>query len=269
MPAVGAERVQKVIARSGLTSRRGAEQMIRDGRVCVDGRPVQLGDRITAGQALLIDNKPVRWQASPVGGDNEGGDRVFLYHKPEHELCTRDDPRGRRTVFDGLSEGGVDTTGRLVLVGRLDFNTSGLLLLTNSGDLANQLAHPSYGLQREYLCRVHGTVTPSTIKKLLSGIVIDGKSARFLCVERTGGTGGTNQWFTVVLGEGRYREVRRLWQAVGCTVTRLKRVRFGPLQLPRNLRPGQWRELSASQVNHLRQTAHRAAHFSANRSSNP
>jgi 23S rRNA pseudouridine2605 synthase len=223
--------------------------------VRVDGRVAQLGDHIALGQVLSVDHKQLNW--TPTAGDDAEHENaeVIIYHKPEQELCTRNDPKGRRTVFDGLSERGVDTARRLLLVGRLDYNTSGLLLLTDSGVLANQIAHPSHGLQREYLCRVHGNVTPTDIKRLLSGVVVDGKRAKFLRLQRSDDAGGANQWFKVVLGEGRYREVRKLWQAVGGTVTRLKRIRFGPQELPRRLRPGQWRSLSRSEVDALWQAA--------------
>ena len=173
----------------------------------------------------------------PVARPNSAPARVLLYHKPVGELVTRSDPGGRRTVFDSLPP------GRWVAVGRLDLNSSGLLLLTDSGDLANRLMHPRYGLEREYVARVRGTLQSYEEKKLLHGIPLDGVLARFESVRSDRASEGTNQWYRVVLKEGRNREVRRLFEALGHPVSRLVRVRYGPLELPADLAPGRWIEL--------------------------
>ena len=177
-----------------------------------------------------MDGKPVsRPGAAPT--------RVLLYHKPVGQLVTRSDPQGRATVFDQLPP------GRCVAVGRLDLNSSGLLLLTDSGDLANRLMHPRYGLEREYVARIRGALQPYEERKLLQGIPLDGEPARFQSVRSDRESGGTNRWYRVVLKEGRNREVRRLFEALGHPVSRLVRVRYGPLELPADLAPGRWREL--------------------------
>ena len=163
---------------------------------------------------------------------------MLLYHKPVGELVTRSDPGGRRTVFDSLP------AGRWVAVGRLDLNSSGLLLLTDSGDLANRLMHPRYGLEREYVARIRGALQPSEQHRLLHGVELDGVEAKFESVRSDRESGGTNQWYRVVLKEGRNREVRRLFEAVGHPVSRLVRVRYGPLELPQDLAPGRWREMA-------------------------
>jgi 23S rRNA pseudouridine2605 synthase len=180
--------------------------------------------------SVAVDGKAVRAAASTAP-------RVLLYHKPVGELVTRRDPGGRRTVFDSLP------SGRWVAVGRLDLNSSGLLLLTDSGDLANRLMHPRYGLEREYVARIRGALQAYEERKLLQGVPLDGEPARFESVRSDRESGGTNRWYRVVLREGRNREVRRLFEAVGHPVSRLVRVRYGPLELPADLAPGRWREL--------------------------
>jgi 23S rRNA pseudouridine2605 synthase len=196
----------------------------------VNGQVAKLGDRAAPADAILVDgNRVARREASIP--------RVLLYHKPVGELVTRSDPQGRRTVFDSLPQ------GRWVTVGRLDLNSSGLLLLTDSGELANRLMHPRYGLEREYVARIRGALQPAEEKKLLQGISLEGNPARFESVRSDRESEGSNQWYRVVLKEGRNREVRRLFEAVGHPVSRLIRVRYGPLELPRDLAPGSWREL--------------------------
>jgi 23S rRNA pseudouridine2605 synthase len=180
--------------------------------------------------SVAVDGKAVRAAASTAP-------RVLLYHKPVGELVTRRDPGGRRTVFDSLP------SGRWVAVGRLDLNSSGLLLLTDSGDLANRLMHPRYGLEREYVARIRGALQAYEERKLLQGVPLDGEPARFESVRSDRESGGTNRWYRVVLKEGRNREVRRLFEALGHPVSRLVRVRYGPLELPADLAPGRWREL--------------------------
>jgi 23S rRNA pseudouridine2605 synthase len=219
-----------VLAAAGLGSRREIETWIEAGRVAVNGKVAQLGDRATPGDAILLDGKPF---ALP----ETSKPRVLLYHKPVGQLVTRSDPQGRATVFEQLPP------GRWVAVGRLDLNSSGLLLLTDSGDLANRLMHPRYGLEREYIARIRGALQPSEERKLLQGIPLDGVPARFESVRSDREGEGTNRWYRVVLKEGRNREVRRLFEALGHPVSRLVRVRYGPLELPADLAPGRWIEL--------------------------
>jgi 23S rRNA pseudouridine2605 synthase len=218
------------LAGAGLGSRREIETWIEAGRVSVNGNVAKLGDRATPSDAVLVDGKPVSRPGAAQA-------RVLLYHKPVGQLVTRSDPQGRATIFDQLPP------GRWVAVGRLDLNSSGLLLLTDSGDLANRLMHPRYGLEREYVARVRGTLQSYEEKKLLQGIDLDGIPARFESVRSDRASEGTNQWYRVVLKEGRNREVRRLFEALGHPVSRLIRVRYGPLELPADLAPGRWREI--------------------------
>jgi 23S rRNA pseudouridine2605 synthase len=190
----------------------------------------ELGARALPSDEIRVDGKPVaRPGAHPP--------RVLLYHKPVGELVTRSDPAGRRTVFAALPP------GRWVAVGRLDLNSSGLLLLTDSGELANRLMHPRYGLEREYAARVRGELAAGEKKQLLEGIALDGEPARFERIEIYREGEGSNRWYRVILKEGRNREVRRLFEALGHPVSRLVRLRYGPVDLPRDLAPGRWREL--------------------------
>jgi 23S rRNA pseudouridine2605 synthase len=219
-----------LLAAAGLASRREIETWIEAGRISINGKVAKLGDRATAQDTILVDGRPVERPKA-------AGARVLLYHKPVGELVTRSDPQGRKTVFEQLPP------GRWVAVGRLDLNSSGLLLLTDSGELANRLMHPRYGLEREYVARIRGTLQSYEEKKLLQGIDLDGVPARFESVRSDRASEGTNQWYRVVLKEGRNREVRRLFEAVGHPVSRLVRVRYGPLELPADLAPGRWIEL--------------------------
>lgn len=231
-PAPGAERIQKLLAAAGLGSRREVEQWIAAGRVHVGGEVARLGDRATVADRITVDGKPVPLASAGTRL------RVLLYHKPVGELVTRSDPAGRPTVFSRLPP------GRWVAVGRLDVNTSGLLLLTDSGELANRLMHPRYAVEREYLARVRGTLDRRSLQKLRAGIDLDDGPAAFESIEpRDGKTEGANRWYRVALREGRKREVRRLFEAVGAPVSRLIRVRYGPVCLPRDLAPGSWREM--------------------------
>jgi len=226
------ERLQKLLAAAGHGSRREIESWIEAGRVSVSGRTARLGERALRGDEIAIDGKPVRLAAARPG-------RLLIYHKPVGELVTRSDPQGRPTVFSRLPP------GRWVAVGRLDINSSGLLLLTDSGELANRLMHPRYEIEREYAVRVQGTLSREDLEKLARGVHLDDGAAAFariaLADERTAPS--ANRWYRVVLGEGRKREVRRLFEAVGARVSRLIRVRYGSIELPRDLAPGQWREL--------------------------
>jgi 23S rRNA pseudouridine2605 synthase len=196
----------------------------------VDGKVAELGQRAVPGQDIAVDGKPVK---APSGA----ADRVLLYHKPVGEMVTRSDPEGRPTVFARLPP------GRWVAVGRLDINTSGLLLLTDSGELANRLMHPRYEVEREYAARVHGILDERTLERLRRGVPLEDGPAAFDRIEASAGKGGTNRWYRVVLREGRNREVRRLFEAVGARVSRLVRVRYGTIELPRDLAAGAWREL--------------------------
>jgi len=227
------EKLHKVLARAGLGSRRHIETWIEQGRVTVNGEVAALGARVDAADLLAVDGRPVS-QAPDLAP------RLIAYHKPTGELVTRGDPRGRPTVFQSLP--GLPG-GRWIAVGRLDINTSGLLLLTNDGALANRLMHPRANLEREYLARVHGEVSAATLRRLKAGVPLDGQAAAFKSITRIGPNTGGNRTFRVVLTEGRNREVRRLWEAVGCSVSRLKRIRFGPVTLPRDLEPGRYRDL--------------------------
>jgi len=228
------ERLQKLLANAGLGSRREIEQWIRDGLVKVNGKVAKLGDRAVASDELSVDGRPVGQQRL------KGHERfVILYNKPEGEVVTRNDPAGRRTVFDRLPK---TPQGRWITVGRLDINSSGLLLLTNDGELANRLMHPKYNIDREYAVRVHGHVSEDMVRQLVSGVMLEDGEARFEDVVQSGGE-GINQWFHVAIMEGRKREVRRMWEAVGAEVSRLKRVRYGPIILDSAVKAGQWREL--------------------------
>ena len=231
---VDTERLQKLLANAGLGSRRQLESLIADGRVKVNGRVAKLGDRASADDRIEVDGRPV------------GGKRllahprfVLMYNKPEGEVVTRNDPEGRKTVFSRLPK---LAAGRWIAVGRLDVNSAGLLLFTNDGELANRLMHPRYQIDREYAVRVNGEVTDDMVRQLVSGVELEDGPARFEDVVDSGGE-GANHWFHLVIMEGRKREVRRLWEAVGVTVSRLKRVRYGPIILDSSVKVGQYREL--------------------------
>jgi len=215
-----------------------------EGRVTVDGRRAALGDRAGVQDRIEIDGRPVslRPPAAPV--------RVLLYHKPVGELVTRQDPGGRATVFDRLPR---PKHGRWVSIGRLDLNTSGLLLLTDSGALANRMMHPRYEVEREYLVRVLGSLSAAATRALRQGVTLEDGKAAFARLDplREDARDAANRWYRVILREGRNREVRRLFEAVGAKVSRLMRVRFGTLRLPRSLRPGHWIELDAEQCAQL------------------
>ena len=238
------QKLQKVLANLGLGSRRKMEQWIEEGRVTVDGSVATLGDRVYAGQALRLDGKPLEVDAAEQV-------RVLLYHKPVREVCSRDDPEGRKTVFERLPK---LKSGRWISVGRLDFNTSGVLLFTTDGALANALMHPSSAIEREYLVRVMGRVDEPMLERLKDGVELDDGPARFSDIQEGGGD-GINRFFYVVLMEGRNREVRRLWESQGTTVSRLKRVRYGEVFLPSKLKKGQWLELPQRDVDVIYQMA--------------
>jgi len=240
------EKLHKVLARAGLGSRRQIEQWIENGRISVDGRPAAVGDRIGLNAKVSIDGRTI--PLAPA----TNRPRVLLYYKPVGEVCTRNDPDGRPTVFTALPR---IRDGRWIAIGRLDLNSSGLLLFTNNGDLANALMHPSTEIQREYIVRVFGEFEERDFERLKNGVMDKGEKLQFDDVERHGRRRGNNNWYRVNLHTGKYREVRRAWSAVGGRVSRLKRVRFGPIVLPHDLSPGGWRELSPIEVRRLRQIA--------------
>ena len=238
------EKLQKALAHLGLGSRRQIEQWIEAGRLSIDGKQARLGDRVRGGQAVRLDGKPVALEAAK-------GVRVLLYHKPLREVCSRHDPEGRKTVFERLPR---LKTGRWISVGRLDFNTTGVLLFTTDGELAHALMHPSAAIEREYLVRVMGGVDEALLDRLKKGVQLDDGPARFSDIQEGGGD-GINRFFYVVLMEGRNREVRRLWESQGLTVSRLKRVRYGDVFMPSKLKQGQWLELPQKDVDVIYQMA--------------
>ncbi|GLS84150.1 23S rRNA pseudouridine(2605) synthase RluB [Paraferrimonas haliotis] len=238
------EKLQKVLARAGHGSRRELEQVIAAGRVSVDGKVAQLGDRVEADAKIRLDGHVV-----DVRANEEMVCRVLAYHKPEGEICSRKDPQGRPTVFDRLPK---LKGARWVAVGRLDINTSGLLLFTSDGELANRLMHPAQEVEREYAVRVFGEVTDEHLANLKNGVMLEDGEARFDNIKSAGGE-GINQWFHVTLKEGRNREVRRLWESQELQVSRLMRIRYGDIELAKNLPRGGWEELSLNRVNYLRE----------------
>ncbi len=232
------ERLQKVLAQLGIGSRREIEEWVIAGRISVNGLPASLGQKIGPGDRVKYNGKllPLKFQ--------QRAPRVLMYHKPEGEIVSRDDPEGRPTVFERLP---MLKKGRWIAIGRLDFNTSGLLLFTNDGDLANKLMHPRYEQEREYAVRLLGQLTDEQIASLTTGIELEDGPARFTTLTDQGGE-GANHWYRVTLSEGRNREVRRMFEAVGLTVSRLMRVRYGSVALPSRLKRGMWMEMPEAEV---------------------
>lgn len=262
-------RLQKLLAAAGLGSRRTVESWIREGRVTVGGRIARLGDRAGPADEVRLDGERVALeQGAPQDAGVEPGagpsaapaveptHELLLYHKPLGELTTRSDPQGRPTVFDHLPP---PRHGRWIVIGRLDVNTSGLLLFTTDGDLAHRLMHPSAEVEREYRVRVRGTPDSETLRRLRRGVRLEDGPARFdrIVADEESSAGGSHSWFRVVLHEGRNREVRRLWAAVGFEVSRLARVRYGTVVLPTSLPPGAWRRASAGELQRLLGTLER------------
>jgi 23S rRNA pseudouridine2605 synthase len=244
-PDADAPKLHKVLAQAGIGSRRDMEELILDGQITVNGEPAHIGQRISFGDRIQVKGKPVRVRIVPPPP------RIIAYHKPVGEVVTHDDPEHRPTVFRRLPR---LQQGKWQSVGRLDLNTEGLLLFTNSGELANQLMHPRFGVEREYAVRVLGTLEPHAKGKLLEGVQIEGQAASFKSIEDGGGE-GANHWYRVVITEGRNREVRKLFDAVGLTVSRLIRIRYGTVVLPRGLKRGVWVDLSDNDVKTIRRLA--------------
>lgn len=236
------ERIQKALARAGYGSRRQIEAWVQEGRILVNGRPAALGDHIGEDDRVMLDGKLLR-----VKFGRELPRKVILYHKPVGEICTRSDPEGRPTIYDTLPR---LHGGRWIAVGRLDINTSGLILLTTDGELANKLMHPSSEMEREYAVRILGEVDREMLRRLRDGVVLDDGKASFDTIRDAGGQ-GANHWYHVIIKEGRKREVRRLWESQGITVSRLIRVRFGNVTLPRRLPAGKFEDLDDKSVNAL------------------
>ena len=234
-------KLQKALADAGFGSRRELEEWIAAGRVSVNDQPAHVGQRIGPGDKVRVNGRLVRLKFAARLP------RVLLYHKPEGEIVSRDDPEKRPSVFEKLPR---VNGGRWIAIGRLDFNSCGLLLFTTSGDLANRLMHPRYGLERDYAVRILGELPEEAAAQLTAGIDLGDGPARFVRLFAAGGE-GANRWYNVTLTEGRNREVRRMFEAVGITVSRLMRVRYGPVVLPPGLKRGQWRELEAPAVEQL------------------
>ncbi len=237
------ERIQKILARSGLGSRRQIEKAIKMAQIYINGKVVELGQTLEEGDIINWKNR--KWVIEPQAQDLQ----ILMYNKPLGEICTRKDEKGRPTVFDNLPE---LKRQRWINVGRLDINTTGLILFTNDGNLANHLMHPSTKIDREYACRIFGDVDQIKLDNLRRGVELEDGKARFNDIQQAG-IGEANQWFHVVLLEGRNREVRRLWESQDLKVNRLKRVRYGGVFLPKKLRPGKYQELTRGEKNILMQ----------------
>jgi len=233
-------KLQKLLAQRGLGSRREMEALIASGEVSVNGKTAALGDRAGPGDVIRIGRRVIRVHEEELP-------KVLLYHKPEGEIVSHHDPEGRPSVFDKLPH---LRSSKWISIGRLDFNTSGLLVFTTDGTLANRLMHPRFEMEREYAVRILGELTEEQMKQLTSGIPLDDGQAAFTYLADQGGE-GANHWYSVILKEGKNREVRRMFEAIGITVSRLMRVRFGPINLPPRIKRGQWLELDEKETRRL------------------
>ena len=236
------EKIQKVLAARGVGSRRQVERWVEAGRVRINGKLATIGDRVSDTDLIRVDGRRI--------ASARVRHRHLLYNKPEGEICSRDDPEGRNTVFDRLPR---LKNQRWISVGRLDFNTAGLLLFTTDGALANTLMHPSTGIEREYAVRVLGTVTEESLERMRQGVRLEGGICRFSDIQRGRGADldSANRWFYVVLMGGRNREVRKLWESQGCSVSRLKRVRYGSFFIPRKMKAGRYAEVTGKDADEL------------------
>ena len=235
------QKLQKVLAQSGLGSRRAMEEVIKAGKVKVNGEPATLGMRVTTEDMIQVGRRQIKFKVTTRLP------RVIVYHKSDGEIVSRDDPQGRRSVFEKLP---VIRSAKWLAVGRLDFNTGGLLIFTTSGELANRLMHPRFEVEREYAVRLFGTLTPAQVQELKKGVRLSDGDAKFELLEDQGGE-GRNRWYRAVLKEGRNRVVRRMFEALGLQVSRLMRVRFGIVNLPPRLKRGNWIELKEAEISEL------------------
>ena len=232
------ERIQKILAASGVGSRREIEKWIRQGRITVDGKLSEIGQIIDEKCKVLLDGKVIS-----ISPSSKIPKRIIVYNKPVGEICSQKDPQNRPTVFEAMPK---IRGSKWISIGRLDINTSGLLLITNNGEIAHRLMHPSFNIEREYLCRVQGSPSVDQLKQLLNGVYIDDYLCKFDYLQKTRGS-GSNQWYKVVLKEGKYREVRRLWSAINCRVNRLIRIRYGPFILHNESQVGFYKELNSEE----------------------
>ena len=238
----GTEKLQKALARMGLGSRRQMEEVIKAGRVSINQKPATIGDRVEQGDEIRVDGRLIKYKS-----EREKRRRVLAYYKPEGEICSANDPEGRTTVFERLPK---LTHDRWIMVGRLDINSTGLLLFTNDGELAHRLMHPSNEIVREYAVRVLGELTPEMMKNLTDGVMLEDGLAKFEDIKQGGGE-GVNKWYHVKLKEGRNREVRRLIESQGLKVSRLLRTSYGSVDLPKELRTGRFIELDRKEIHRL------------------
>lgn len=237
----GSEKLQKILAEAGMGSRREMEKLIEEGQVRLNGQVAKLGDRATPLDRISVKNRLLT--RTHVNTRL----RVIMYNKPDNQVCTSKDEEGRETVFKSLP---LIRNGRWIMVGRLDLNTTGVLLFTNNGELANRLMHPKYSIEREYAVRVLGKVDEAMLRRLKTGVMLEDGEAKFDSIQFSGGE-GANSWYHVTLHEGKNKEVRRLWESQGLTVSRLTRVRYGDLTLPPYLKMGRWEELEGENLKNL------------------